>query len=156
MANEKREKVAVVYLYITYDERHQQTPLEVIKCLLGQLLSWLPIPPKNLDENRAYKLEWYRKYFLERSKGFSRVFIVLDALDEFDELTRSKLIKCLNEFLKCDKIKVFYTIRHGYQLALEQVESRKKMIESRERDVKFFIDATLENCDPDHELEWDD
>jgi hypothetical protein len=119
-----RKRVGVVFYYFDY-KKEGQTVLDVVRCLLKQLVCHLvgllsrdhadDESVKSNDEiekcyeniKLAYyswknsgspKLEDFLKLFIASTKPFSSVFIVLDAYDESLERERSGLIKELSIF----------------------------------------------------------
>lgn len=119
------ERVGVVFYYFDY-KKEGQTALDVVRCLLKQLVCHLVGLPSrdhaddesmksNEEIEKCYeyikvayyswknssgspKLEDFLKLFIASTKPFSSVFIVLDAYDESLEHERSGLIKELSRF----------------------------------------------------------
>jgi predicted ATPase len=82
----------IAYLYCIYQRQEEQNPVELLTCLLKQLVQEKPTMPDSMkDLYKCHKDKRTRPSFDEISKvlhsviaspSYSRVFILIDALDE--------------------------------------------------------------------------
>ena len=99
------EKMAVLYLYLNYNETNLQTMPNLISCLLKQLVQAryfdaLPEPIQALHQNSQGEMrpgvnDILKVLGSEITSNFVRVYLVVDALDEFPEDDRPKLLTIL-------------------------------------------------------------
>lgn len=100
------EDVGIVYMYCTYRNRLEQTPIRLLASLLKQLLQkrgFIPEGLKKLYEHHIHKstfpaLDKVSKILHSEMDRYSKVFIVIDALDECadDDRAREILLSELN------------------------------------------------------------
>jgi hypothetical protein len=94
----KQEDIAIAYIYCNYIERETQTNANLIASLLQQLVQTKPTISDeivslyhrhtNKKKKRPTVTEWSNSLKLELEvRNFSRVFIVIDALDECSDIT---------------------------------------------------------------------
>jgi Cdc6-like AAA superfamily ATPase len=84
--------MGIAYLYCSYQRQQEQTSTELLACLLKQLVQENPTMPDSMKElDKRHKDKRTRRSFDEISKAlhsviasssYSRVFILIDALDE--------------------------------------------------------------------------
>jgi hypothetical protein len=160
-----RQKVGMVFYYFDYN-RKEQTALDLVKCLLKQLVSQLgPLPQDNEETkkaneeiNKAYeeiknayyhwknrsdrpKREDLSDLFIACMKHFSSVFIVLDAFDESLKSERLELIKELARFSKSG-LRQFVTTRPHIRV----FDKVKKALRAANTDVLEIL-ATKEDVE---------
>ncbi|MCJ1240086.1 hypothetical protein MMC14_008086 [Varicellaria rhodocarpa] len=112
------EDTGVACIYCNYKAQFEQTPLDLIANLLKQLLQELGTTPKELHT-------LYRRHIKKRTKAaleeivhvlhvvlsrFSRVFMVIDALDECSDL--SILLDQVRELQSLHAVNLVVTSRH--------------------------------------------
>ena len=98
--------IGIAFLYCHYKDRAEQTSIDLIASLLRQLVEQSPGIPEDL--RRSYRQYKQRKIRLKQREytnllssvvaSFTRVFIVIDALDECDQIngSRSCLVSDVN------------------------------------------------------------
>ena len=88
-----KRNIGIAFIYCDYKEQEQQTPVNLMSSLLQQLVEQQPVLP---DEVRSLWKEHTRqrtrpglaelsKLFQSTASRFSKIFIVVDALDETRE-----------------------------------------------------------------------
>ncbi|EGN98195.1 hypothetical protein SERLA73DRAFT_161082 [Serpula lacrymans var. lacrymans S7.3] len=91
LEKDKKDKVAVVYAYCSYNDRSRQTACNLVASLLKQLVQDFPLTFGRIkDKFKRHREQDFRP-------TLSEVFIVVDALDEVteDHDTRSETVHCL-------------------------------------------------------------
>ncbi|EGN97152.1 hypothetical protein SERLA73DRAFT_161336 [Serpula lacrymans var. lacrymans S7.3] len=101
----KKDDVAVVYAYCSYNDRSRQTACNLVASLLKQLVQDFPQTfgrikskfKRHREQDFRPTLSEVRDTLIDEIKQYSQVFIVVDALDEVteDDDTRSEILRCL-------------------------------------------------------------
>jgi hypothetical protein len=109
----------VAFLYCDYKVEKQQTATSLLSCLLAQLVRRLPTLPDYVQ--KMYKTHQDKPVTCSETvdalrtaaKEFSRVYLVVDALDECSDTdgTRTQLLTELFELLTSSTISLFATSR---------------------------------------------
>jgi hypothetical protein len=137
----------IIYAYLVYKEHTQQTPLHLISSLLKQLIQRRT---SNLDNARSL----YQRHESQHSQPtlddiieclnveiscFSRVFIVVDGLDELSEEdgTRSEFLKVMQ--LLTGPINLMVTSREIPSIMIHFEEARHLTIRAHDDDVKGYM-----------------
>ncbi|KAI0044299.1 hypothetical protein FA95DRAFT_291922 [Auriscalpium vulgare] len=113
--NATSQRKIVAYFYCQYDDPQKRSDTcTVLGTLLHQVLSQLLsdehyILPLGPSDGASPDLDALRDTLASIAKDTKNVFLVVDALDEFDDSSRWKLIQCLNHL--SDDAKVFMTSR---------------------------------------------
>lgn len=97
------EDVAVTCIYCNYKERSRQTVLNLILSLLKQLVqdhsaiykNIKPFYKLHIDQGTHPNLRQSQEAFELATAAFSKVFIIVDALDECSDGTRMELLSAL-------------------------------------------------------------
>lgn len=148
--------MAVVYIYLIYDHRQEQTALDVLKCLLKQLVRQSEsVPPmlESAESNDSHlSAADISNIFVSCSKHFSKVFVVVDALDECDQMQREILVPFLQHLIQVG-LKVFYTARPDLQSMFTANRVTHLEISAKETDLKMYLTERLERSDPKHEFD---
>jgi hypothetical protein len=142
--------VAIAFLYCTYAERHAQTIEQLLGSLIQQLLLQSIIPEDFVDLYNSHKRSNTRLDLVELSTRlksvaslFSKVYIVVDALDECNEAdkTRSSLLIQLRSLAK--HVQLFFTSR-----PLGEIESLRDAaifkIRAQEDDMRKYLSAKIQ------------
>ena len=87
---ENNGSIGIAYLYCNFRQQQDQKPAEMLASLLGQLVQGQPSVPKGVKSlYERYKVKRTRpslnelsEVLLSTAAGYSRTFIVIDALDE--------------------------------------------------------------------------
>ena len=143
-------EIGIAYVYFNYKE-NDQTPINMIASLLQQLLQQqgdLTTEVKLLYEHHKNKgtrppLSTYSKVLQSTIRRFSRVFILVDALDECpeDDGARETFSKRVKEFLP--DINLLITSRHVP--TIERMFDGTTQIEIRASndDITSYLDARI-------------
>jgi hypothetical protein len=143
--------VATAFLYCTYAERNDQTIEQLLGSLIQQLLLWQSIIPKDIVElynshkrfNTRPDIAELSTHLRSVASLFSKVYIVVDALDECDEAnkTRSSLLIQLQSLEK--HIQLFFTSR-----PLGEIESLRDAAQfkicAQEDDMRKYLSAKIQ------------
>ncbi|EPE30107.1 Ankyrin repeat-containing protein [Glarea lozoyensis ATCC 20868] len=155
MVNSLEEKfgdqnVGIAYIYCVY--REQTSPSELIASLLKQLIQHRPVVSTDILELYKYHrrkqtrplLTDYLRVLFSEVRNFSRVFILIDALDECSEEQKAKDL-FLNEVLKLvPLVSVLITSRdepdkkNGFQ------DKPDLVIKATKEDVRRYLETRLE------------
>lgn len=174
----------MVFYYFDY-KKEGQTVLDVVRCLLKQLVCHLvgllsrdhaddksmksndEIEKRYQDIKVAYyswknssgppKLEDFLKLFIDSTKPFSSVFIVLDAYDESLERERSGLIKALSRFSESGLRQLITTRPHPLDDKVKKALSVADVdivdIQAQPDDVEKYLtkelDKKVDDIDPE-------
>ena len=139
---------AIVFLYCNYKDSDRQTVRNMMASVLHQLALQQPRIAKALEfmfeqhkhRNSQPSLAELQEYLGNASKGFEKIIVVMDALDEYslnslpDLLTR---IQALSLYTYC-----FLTSRPNLNLDLEDLIQLK--IEADVTDIENYINGRLE------------
>lgn len=149
----KTENIGVAYIYFDHGEQDQQKDVHVLACLIKQLAYQIPEVPQEI-ENIYTRFDSQQKTptfkdleppLLSIAKRFSRVFFILDALDEcHPEYGRKKLLPSFKR-MAANGISLFLTSRpypEDIQLALSRAPSIK--ILAAEKDIETYIAKELD------------
>ena len=113
----KSEQFAVLYLYLDYKENKLQTYSNLIRSLLQQLIrdrdfQSLGIEAQNVFQNSKLDDQKVLQILNDEiaSPAFQRVYLVVDALDEFEESERASLYTTFQSICP-DKVSLLVTSR---------------------------------------------
>jgi len=144
-----KEKAGVAYLYCNYKEQNQ-TAVNFIASLLQQLIQRLPAIPGNITS--LYKqyirrqtrpsLAEYSMLLQSQVGQFPRVFIVVDALDEYPHGYGIKdFLPEIRKLLPSAHLLV--TSRYVEDIKREFAEASCLDIRAHDEDVKHYIEARI-------------
>jgi hypothetical protein len=151
----------IVHFYFNYQETLQQTASEIIACLLKQLImpSETRFHPciRRLYENIQADPQIPRPTlpdllddFIQCSKQFGRLFVMIDAFDECgqNEAERERIVNML-EKLDNAGINVFVTAHTHSLQTLKRTESTGLKVRAHPDDIRYYIEANLQTsvCD---------
>ena len=117
----KNQNMAVLFLYLDHTETEAQTAQNLVGSLLKQLLQFyqetrrLPESVKELHRKSKGEIRPSVDSFCtalssEIGKSYERVYVVVDALDEFPEITQAELLTTLEKIAR-EKISLLITSR---------------------------------------------
>lgn len=138
----------ISYVYCNYNERHGADKL--VACLIKQLLVQLPGLPHQVQE--SYKAHIKRKTFLQRdeflqvlksvTQSFSRVFVVIDAIDEYqDENSRITFLQFIEEIKKF--VNLLVTSRHIPSIEEVFKGDPKVNISATDEDITMYVQSEI-------------
>lgn len=141
------------YVYFDYKDQDQQTPRNILRCLLKQLARLLPDLPQEVEAfHKGYMengeiptLDDLFTAILAVSKQFSNTFFVFDALDECDpEMQRKQLLPLFHKMVE-GGINVFLTSRPGFKDIQHSLQDSAKIeLAAKKQDIDTFIRARID------------
>ena len=161
--NDSNPETALAFFYFSFTDAKTQDIVEMLCSLIKQICCRRPDTPHSVESLTEYKEKGHRPYrktlektLLDTIQGFSRVYIVLDALDECpsENGEREKLLDGLSRILNegSQNLHLLCTSRRiaDIDTALEPVASSHSNIkidlsaqkEAVDRDIGLYID----NC----------
>jgi hypothetical protein len=145
--------VGIAYMYCTYRDRLEQTPIRLLASLLKQLLQERQVIPedlKNLYEHHVSKktsptLEDVSKVLHSEASRYSKVFIVVDALDECagDDGTRALLLATLNALQTTNAINLMVTSRPILKIERMFQDVIQLEVRASDSDVGKYIEGQM-------------
>lgn len=107
----------VLHIYCDYKRQEQQTGLHMISSLLRQLLAFeqtIPEQIKSLYRETSWPTFHAVQNMLRLAMhNYTKLFIVLDALDECGDEARKKLLMSLSGLRESDCVHILATTRHA-------------------------------------------
>ncbi|CAG8976236.1 hypothetical protein HYALB_00012003 [Hymenoscyphus albidus] len=147
------ENIGIAYLYCNFRRREEQNKNNLLASLLKQLARHQPILPEVVkDLYNRHDAQRTRPSFDEISRSlqstiamYSRVFIVIDALDECNVSDGSRttfLSELFSLQTKCT-VNLFATSRFGTEFSAIFSNSLSLEIRASEHDVRRFLDGHI-------------
>jgi hypothetical protein len=143
------ENVAIAYIYCNHKEQAKQTVRELVASLLKQFVQDRPEISEcatSLYDSHYPKatrpcLSELTEALRKEVEGYSKAFIVIDALDELVERDRSHLIKEVQSL--SNTVHLMVTSRR--LLSIEQIlcGAKSKEIRADERDVRTYVNHCI-------------
>jgi ankyrin repeat protein/Cdc6-like AAA superfamily ATPase len=140
--------VAVVFLYCKYDQRQQQSAEQLIASLARQLVAMAAKVPDSVDEAFEKRDEsrfispTMQEMLLAAIKCFSRVYLVVDALDEGDELSIKELISTIRSLHKSG-VKLLATSRFLPEIEAQFADDPWVEIRALDSDIEKYATSRL-------------
>ena len=142
--------VVVAFIYCNYKEREHHNPLNLMASLLQQLVHGLPnIPAQVRSAYDHHKRRLTRPSLIELSAliramvaQYFRVFLVLDALDECTEETRSDIVLEIHRLPP----NLSFLCTSRFAPDIEDIFGNTPQVEIRahDEDVRKFLQAQLQ------------
>ncbi|OKL62527.1 hypothetical protein UA08_02417 [Talaromyces atroroseus] len=145
------ETIGIAYVYCDFRKTHEQTAKDILASLLRQLAygqSYLPASVISLhDMHRAQgslpSFEELLTTFRSVAALFSKIFVVIDAIDEMSMACRYKLIP---EILDQQyKVNIFVTSRYIPDIVQEFKGSTALEIRASNPDVESYIETHIKS-----------
>jgi hypothetical protein len=142
---------AIAYIYCSYKEQEDQTADKLIASLLQQLVQRKPaVSDEIVSLHRCYIKEgtrptlskWSELLQLE-ARRLSKVFIIIDALDECLESTRDSFLVEIRKLLP--SIHLLVTSRHNITIKPEFERAAHVEIRASDEDVKKYLKDRIES-----------
>jgi hypothetical protein len=143
--------IRFAYFYCRYNERDTQTAGNVIASLTRQLFQAnLSIPQvralyqkhRKIDITSRPSLSEYGELLRIQSAACSKVFLIIDALDEFNDTPRNNLI---TELLSLpENTCLFITSRHVPSIKQQLNDPPTMEIRASDADMKLFLEAQIQ------------
>ena len=148
----EREDVAIAYVYCSYKEQEDHTAVNLITSLLQQLVQRRPVISGEIKSiyhdyikkrKRPTLGEW-SKLLQAEVRHFSKVFIVIDALDECSEGNGTRW-SFLTEIQKLQpSVNLLVTSRHISAIEHEFEKATSVEIHARNEDVRRYVEDRIE------------
>jgi Cdc6-like AAA superfamily ATPase len=145
--------IGIAYVYCNFRRQDEQTAKELLASLLKQLLQHLPALPDNIELlHNKHKDKQSRPSLAEISTTlssittlFSKVFILIDALDECrtSDGSRTKFLEEVFEMQAKSEIKIFATSRPIPDIMGLFEESTSLEISATDEDVRMFLHSRM-------------
>jgi len=142
--------VGIAYLYCNFRQQHEQKPTDLLLSLLKQLVQEQPFIPENVQSlYKHHKAKRTRPLLDEISKSlqsvvanYSRVFIIVDALDECSDGDRRRFLSEIFNIQDKIGVSLFATSRFILDIR-QEFEGRSTMLEIRakDEDVRRYLDG---------------
>lgn len=146
-----RSDLGLAYIYIDYKDQTQQTPLNIAACFLKQLVQRVhhtapelrSIYRKFCGRGSSLQLSDIIELLTLISLRFSCTFVILDALDEFNDHDRPSLLSLIHDLSKT-QIRIFSTCRPHLRDIRQFFKSTPQIrIVADRDDLKNFMDIKL-------------
>ncbi|KAH8648264.1 hypothetical protein BGZ60DRAFT_390514 [Tricladium varicosporioides] len=148
---DETQNIRVTGIYCNYKEADIQSPVNLLASIYFQLVSEdsaLPIELERLYSNGKNRLKRMRPTFLEiksllaaKISGYSRIFLIVDALDELPENSRRILITTV-QTVRPD-INLLVTSRYLDNIALDLKDWVKLEIKASRGDIEAYVKHRL-------------
>lgn len=158
--------MALAYYYFSFNDEQKQTAEGMIESIVKQICCCRPDTPASMGGIEDLKAKGQRpdskllqQVSIETLRGFSSVYVIIDALDECPDseldYSRSRLLSCLNTIHQSypENLHMLWTSRRepDIKTSYRSIESRSKKWDidlSRyrpeiDRDIGMFIDKVL-------------
>src|ERR1700685_270908 len=149
----KGRDIAITYMYCNYKQQTEQTVCNLITSLLGKLVRDYPVVYEDVKHiyelhkknGTRLTLDEALRVLVSAARRFSKVFIVLDALDECPEAsgTRAGLLAALRT-LK-DTFKLLVTSRDLSSVAEDFCDAQRLRISASNGDVGRYIEKRIDS-----------
>jgi hypothetical protein len=144
-----------VYFYFDYRQQSEQTPFQVVTCLLKQILTTYSRVPSSaasllqrLERGKGLpSLEKLIEILVDTCAESDELFLVLDTLDECDENTNRPPILELLKRLSQSAARLFITSRsYSPDINSTLKDCPQITIEATDSDVRAFLHAEIRDC----------
>ena len=150
---QQNRTIGIAYIYCNFRRKDEQTINDLLKCLLKQLAqnqSSLPVSVQELYDrhNRNQtrpSFEDICRALYSVAAMYSRVFIIIDALDEcqVSEGSRAMLLsEIFNLKQKC-KVNIFATSRFVPEVTASFKEYTRLVIRAHDEDVRKYLEGRI-------------
>lgn len=153
----EHKNVAIAYLYFDYREQEVLSAERMLASLLKQIAIPKPNIPqpilelykKSATQQRQAQQQELEQALLFTCQEYERVFIVVDALDECDQIIhRRHLINCFRSLQSSPLISIFITSRSHVEDTNNFFDKASKItIEANEADLEKYLLWEIEQSD---------
>jgi hypothetical protein len=147
----QKTNTAVACMYLNHKEIEMQTPTNLLASLWKQLVVGKPMPPavhelyKGHDERRTRPSPGEVLKVLRSAIGeYSKVYLIVDALDEYPEAPRLKLLEYLSIAMKAPTVNLMLTSRPHITLNPFFPGRHALDINATENDICQYIDVHIQ------------
>ena len=152
---EERTDIGVAYLFCTYRDRVQQTPVNLVASLLQQLLQQSRTVPKSLrDIYQSHRKQGTRpsvdeifRFLQSVIHEFTQVFVVVDALDEYTDAdgARRLLLSKLGRLQTSHNVNLMATSRYIPRISQEFETAICLEIRASDANVNKYLDGRMKD-----------
>lgn len=143
--------IGIAYLYYNFKRHHEQTPEQMLASLVKQLAQNSKLFPEVLHQLRdRHSLKKTNPFLSELSKAFmalvqsfSRVYILVDALDEGDDGGRATFLREIFTVQENTGLNLFATSRAINSIAASFKGSISRDISPTSHDIFQFLNARM-------------
>lgn len=148
---EPANKAGIACLYCQYERQKDQTPHSLLAAVLRQLAERRTLLPASVKElydlhnaDKTYhSFDEISSVLTETIRSYSRVYVVVDALDECSEKSCGELLSSLQDLQKKTGVKLLATSRHTVPFRQYFEECAMLEIKANESDVKAVLDSQM-------------
>jgi hypothetical protein len=142
------DTVAITFIYLNYKEQHEQTVPNLIASLLKQIVQDRPTISNNVKalyehhrlRNTCPILEELTEALKLEFRTYSKVFVVVDALDECEcHETRANLLKTLRSLTA----QLMVTSRDLPSIAQDFQRTPRRDIRASDQDVRSYLEGRI-------------
>ena len=148
----EKNNVAIAYIYCSYKEQEDQTAVNLIASLLHQLVQKkaaisdviASLHRQHTKKKTRPTLTDYTDLLQSEARGFSKVFIVIDALDECSESNGTR-DSFLTEIRKLQpNVNLLVTSRHISTIEREFEKQARVEIRASDDDARRYLESRVE------------
>jgi hypothetical protein len=145
-------RVAITCIYLNYKEQNEQTVSNLIASLLKQMVQDQPTTSANIKAHYEYHRDRSTRPILNELidvlkleiETYSKVFIVVDALDECERHeTRENLYKVLRSFTTAGTVRLLITSRAVPSIAKYFQRRERLDIQAHNHDIKKYLEGRI-------------
>ncbi len=149
--NHKDAKIA--YVYCDYKDQAAQTASNLVACLVRQIIGQPKVLPQQLAalgedleiQNRRPSLNDLKRLLLALCSQYTRIFIVVDALDECEAAHERRLLLPILESLPDARTRLFVTSRPNNEDISQTFRKASRItIAAPESDLRRYITERIE------------
>ncbi|KAH0565262.1 hypothetical protein GP486_001343 [Trichoglossum hirsutum] len=145
--------VGITYLYCNFQQRHQQKPEDLLSSLLKQLVQKQAFVPENVEKLYEYhnrertrpSLKEILKALESVAAQYSRVLIIVDALDECDvsDGVHQKFLSAIFNLQAKTGANIFATSRINDNIAKLFEGALSLQIRAEDEDIKSYLNGRM-------------
>lgn len=151
LSSAQTPRQAIAYFYFDHQDQSSQLPATVLSCILRQLLEQQRAIPeavarvyKNVGSKGGLPQFECASLITEVTKGLSRVYLVLDALDECAPEHRVSLLQTLSQLSRVPGLRLLVTSRpHIRELTTAFTQFLRLKIVAQDEDIRLYIRQEL-------------
>ncbi|KAJ6496282.1 ankyrin repeat-containing domain protein, partial [Mycena sanguinolenta] len=145
------ENTRVAVIFLNHKETEAQSPPNILAAIWRQLVFEQPLPPtveglysKHQEQRTRPSLEDIHSVLCSTASAFSRVFIVVDALDEYPEDLRNVLLQRLS--LLGPRVSLMLTSRPHIDIKYAISNFETIEIRAAEHDIREYLEGQIRNA----------
>ncbi|EPS39694.1 hypothetical protein H072_6511 [Dactylellina haptotyla CBS 200.50] len=150
---QESENIGLAYIYCNYKRQREQEMEVLLGSVLRQLTQWLPKIPKDVEMlYQKHKRSGTRPLLAEVAgclvsvgKLYSKVMIIIDALDECPEGRRARFHKEMRHFQENTQANYFVTSRKIPEIASWFTDAAKLEIRATNTDLWSYLESHFQN-----------